>query len=95
MKRNMNDHKNPPKTIEEVGIHIGYMSDSLTEIKQILKDSPTKKEFNDLTERVKELERDVENNYVSRNMFKIALGTVTVSMSIIIGLLTIWGYISK
>lgn len=33
----MNDQE-PPKTVKEVGIHIGYMKEDMNEIKSLLKD---------------------------------------------------------
>jgi hypothetical protein len=33
----MNDQE-PPKTVKEVGIHLGYMKGDITEIKELLKD---------------------------------------------------------
>lgn len=32
------DHMKPPETIKEVGIHIGYMSRHITELKNLIED---------------------------------------------------------
>lgn len=93
MKPRMNEHKNPPKTIEEVGIHIGYMSDHLTEIKEILKDSPSRKEVDDLRNDFDDFKKDVETNYVSARMFKLGLGVVTTILTVAIGIYTLVDYI--
>ncbi|WOI86003.1 hypothetical protein [Rhodococcus qingshengii] len=37
----MNDHNEPPSTIKEVGIHIGYMRDDIAELKELFKNMPT------------------------------------------------------
>ena len=48
----MKDHDEPPATIKEVGIHIGYMRDDIAELKELVKKMPsafaTKVEMSDL-----------------------------------------------
>lgn len=34
------EHKQPPRTVKEVGIHMGYMSDDIAELKDLLKKMP-------------------------------------------------------
>jgi len=50
------EHEQAPKTVPEIGIHIGYIRDDIKEIKDALKGSPTKKEFDELAIRVTKLE---------------------------------------
>ena len=49
------DHNKPPETIKEVGIHIGYMTRSIVELKELLKEQnksyATKTELLDFEQR--------------------------------------------
>lgn len=37
----MNEHNEPPTTIKEVGIHIGYMRNDMADMKKILETMPS------------------------------------------------------
>lgn len=56
----MANHPEPPATIKEVGIHIGYLREDMTEVKTLLakyiEDSATKSEVAKLEKRVEGLE---------------------------------------
>lgn len=80
------------------------MNETLTDIKDILKDTPTRKEFNEIDKRVTALEaykdeiienadiahNTLEEQMVSKKEFKIGLTTITIAISLIIGAITIW-----
>lgn len=38
---NSTDHNDPPQTIKEVGIHIGYMREDIQELKELVRSMPT------------------------------------------------------
>lgn len=50
------EHKTPPKTVPEIGIHIGYMREDLQQIKDTLANSPSRSEFAALEVRVTKIE---------------------------------------
>lgn len=69
------EHKNPPKTVQEIGIHIGYMREDLHEIKQALGDTPTRKEVDELKVEIKEK--------VSRKEVGVVASVLTVFMGVL------------
>lgn len=54
------EHNKPPKTVAEIGIHIGYIREDLLEIKESLKGTPSRNEFVALEKRVTLLESVVD-----------------------------------
>lgn len=56
----MEEHIESPTTIKEVGIHVGYMREDISELKELIKEMPntfaTKSEVTDLRLRVIKLE---------------------------------------
>lgn len=104
---NMDIQKTPPKTIEEVGTHLFYMARDLSEIKLTLKDTPTRKEMDDVKLKIVTIEREIETmknyrenaikeinkEFVSKNEFKVGLTTITVILSIVVAVVTIWSNI--
>ena len=60
----MPEEEKIPTTIREVGIHIGYLRTDMAEmketIKEMAKNSPTRREFDELEERVSLLEAFVD-----------------------------------
>lgn len=54
------EHEQPPKTVPEIGIHIGYIRDDLKEIKEALRDAPTRMELAALEDRVIKLEKFID-----------------------------------
>ena len=71
------DNKQPPKTVAEIGIHIGYMSEDLKEIKEALSNQPNRKEFEVLEGRVTKLESAL--NVVKSRIITAAI-TILVGM---------------
>lgn len=71
-----NGHKKTPTTIEEIGIHLGYMSESLEKINKKLDGSPDRREFEALKEEVK--------GKVNRK----EVGILATTISIFIGIIT-------
>lgn len=71
------DNKQPPKTVSEIGIHIGYMSEDLKEIKEALSNQPNRKEFEVLEGRVTKLESALN---VVKNRIITAAITILVGM---------------
>ena len=71
------DNKQPPKTVAEIGIHIGYMSEDLKEIKEALSNQPNRKEFEVLEGRVTKLESALN---VVKNRIITAAITILVGM---------------
>ena len=71
------EHKQPPKTVAEIGIHIGYMSEDLKEIKEALSNQPNRKEFEVLEGRVTKLESALN---VVKNRIITAAITILVGM---------------
>ena len=71
------DNKQPPKTVAEIGIHIGYMSEDLKEIKGALSNQPNRKEFEVLEGRVTKLESALN---VVKNRIITAAITILVGM---------------
>lgn len=57
------EHTQPPTTVKEIGIHLGYMNESIVELKQLMKDMSAKavspESFDNLKTRVTKLEADV------------------------------------
>ena len=84
----------PPKTVEELGIHFVYMSKNITELKDMIKAHTlimaTKEELRGHNERIEKIERKLENKMVSKTEFKIGISTITVALSVIIAIITIW-----
>ena len=71
------DNKQPPKTVAEIGIHIGYMSEDLKEIKEALSNQPNRREFEVLEGRVTKLESALN---VVKNRIITAAITILVGM---------------
>lgn len=86
----MDTHAEPPTTIKEVGIHIGYMRDDLRELKNIVKSLPTAfvslKEHQELVDRVSVLER---RQGLKNTIQWVALAATTIIS--ILALYDIWG----
>lgn len=80
------EHTDPPVTIKEVGIHIGYMRDDISELKEIIKAMPsglaTKDELLKLDKRVVSLE--------SRDNLKQTLLWVGLVASAIINIIVVY-----
>lgn len=103
------EYKSPPKTVQEIGIHLGYMRDTLEDIKLILKDTPTRKEVDAIEQRValledgketilreaREAHEYLEQKAVSKTEFRIGVTTITVALSVIIAIITIWNNIKE
>lgn len=94
----------PPETVKDVGIHLYYMGKDLNDIKMTLKDTPSRKEFdevklqlsrNELAIEQMQLERaailkSLDEIYVTKKEFRLALAVVTTIISVGVGLLAIW-----
>ena len=83
----MTEHKQPPKTVAEIGVHIGYINETLSEIKKKIDDSPSRSEHNLLKDRVKTLEEDDRtggNKYLTRREGVVAGGALTLAMTVVI-----------
>ena len=84
MNKMSDDHKKPPETIKEVGIHIGYMREDILDLKQFLKDNQyvTGKEFADYKVDAAEehgaLRRDIDHllNWKEKILTRISAGAV-------------------
>lgn len=87
----MNDHIEPPKTVKEVGIHMGYMRDDIRDVKKLIRDLSngfaTKEDHARLEARVDVLEK--------RNGFKQTLLWVGLVASAIINIIVIYNLFSK
>lgn len=84
------DHQKPPTTIREVGIHVGYLRDDITDIKITLKElaegAVTRNEFDALSEKVK----TNEEKMVTKNEFRLVTSVITFILGtavVIIGLI--------
>lgn len=84
-KRMGDGHKTAPTTVPEIGIHIGYMREDLSEIKNALANSPSRREFNDL-------KTEVEGKVSRKEVIAIAsvAGFVATVLGIVISLITIY-----
>ena len=71
------EHKQPPKTVAEIGIHIGYISEDLKELKSLLTDAPSRKEFDVVEARVTKLETVLQS---IKNRIVTAAITILVGM---------------
>ena len=94
----------PPQTVPEIGIHIGYINDTLKEIKASLNDAPSRKDVDDIKLKMTELELAIESiqesrsktlenldkKYVTKGEFKIGMGVVTFIMTLAVTVLTVW-----
>ena len=94
----------PPKTLEEVGTHLFYMSKSLDKIEATLSDAPSRKDVDDIRLKMVELELAIEKiqesrnrtlesldkKYVTKGEFKIGMGVVTFILSLAVTILTVW-----
>ena len=87
----------PPKTVQELGIHFVYMSKNITELKDMIKAHTlimaTKEELRRHDERITKIERTLEDKMVSKTEFKIGMSTITVALSVIVAIITIWNNI--
>lgn len=74
----MNNLEQPPKTIEEVGIHLFYMAQNMrdldTTVKESAKNYATKDELSEVDKRVKRLET---KNIIKDTLLWVGLGTAT------------------
>lgn len=91
----MSHELKPPTTIKEVGIHIGYMSKDIAELKVLIarniQDSATKDELHRVDERVTTLEkRDDTSKYYTR----LEGRAVSAILSLAVLFLTLWNLIS-
>lgn len=54
------DHNKPPTTTREIGIHLGYLREDIKDLKEtvenIAKGTPSRKEVDELDERITKLE---------------------------------------
>ena len=73
------DYKNdnPPKTIAEVGIYLGVIGNDISEIKNSLKDTPSQREVDSISERVTVLEMMISS---IKNRIVIWAITILVTM---------------
>lgn len=81
----------PPKTIEEVGIHIGYMGRDISDMKKAIdhlaNGFATKEELSDLTKRVAKLE--------NRSGLKETLQWVALACTTIISIVSLYALFTK
>ena len=75
------EHKQPPKTVTEIGIHVGYIREDLQEIKDALKNSPSRKEHDDLKARVDKVEE-----LIDKVKSRIAVVATTIFVSMVLAL---------
>ena len=75
------EHKQPPKTVAEIGIHVGYIREDLQEIKDVLRNSPSRKEHDELVLRVEKLE-----TLIDKVKSKIALTATTIFVGMVLAL---------
>ena len=94
-----NEHKNTPKTIPEIGIHIGYIHEELSEIKSMLKEVPSRTEFkalendhNSLKKRHEDYVEKADNLFVTKKELKTGYMVITVILAVAI---SIWTIIDK
>lgn len=88
------DHKNPPETVKEVGIHIGYLREDITDLKTLLtshiNNAALKSDVDRLMLRVDTLEdKDETSKYFTR----LEGRAVSAVLGICIAVLTLWGLI--
>jgi hypothetical protein len=69
----LNENESPPKTVAEIGIHIGYIRGDIKDIKASLADTPTRREFDEL----KTTTNTRLSSKVTRREFTIAGSIVT------------------
>lgn len=74
----MGSSEQPPKTVEEIGVHIYYINQNITNIMNKLESSPDRKEFSNLTNDLENHIKTAEAQFVKR--------------SEIDGLLRVWGF---
>lgn len=64
----MEDHKEAPTTIKEVGIHIGYLRQDIVEMKKLIERMPsgfaTREDVRDIDKRITELEKARSRNWI-------------------------------
>lgn len=75
-----NEHDRPPKTVSEIGIHIGYIRDDLAEIKKSLRDSPGRAEFDKLEKRVQAIEQLIDKSQ-NRIVWGVVLTLITMVLA--------------
>lgn len=82
---NEQDHKAPPKTVAEIGIHIGYMRRDLQDIKSAIKDSPSRDEFNNVKDDIDELKGQMEKRVTKSEagIVGTVIGTVIAALAFI------------
>lgn len=65
---NENQHVEPPQTIKEVGIHIGYMRQDITDMKKLMESLPngfaSKEEVASLDKRISAVEKTLNKNWI-------------------------------
>ncbi len=89
------DHKKPPSTVKEVGIHIGYMREDINDMKKLLDQyvamAASKADHQALEKRVRVLElTDGSTKFVTRMEGRAIAGV----LSLAIALLTFWNLIN-
>jgi hypothetical protein len=77
------DHKQAPKTVAEIGIHIGYIRQDLQDIKEAIKDSPSRGEFDNVKEDIEELKVQVD-----KRVTKSEAGVVGTVIGVVIAALS-------
>lgn len=97
------DHKNPPTTIKEVGIHMGYMREGQESMQQDIKDmkklldtyvalAASKVDHQALEKRVRVLElTDNSSKYITRMEGR----AISAILGMAIALLTLWNLITN
>lgn len=91
MDNSASDHTKPPVTIQEVGIHIGYMRDDIKELRDIVKEAAsnyaTREEVTSLAVRLDTLEK--------KNGLKTTLMWVAMVSSVLINLFALLNYLGN
>lgn len=79
---NESDHIQPPTTVKEVGIHVGYLRDDIVEVKELLRHhielAATKAELEKVITLVSDIQ-EREKNYVTvKQLWGTVVGVGTV-----------------
>lgn len=95
------DHTHPPKTVQEIGIHIGYMREDLKEIKDSIDKNPDRKEFDALkktvggnTDSIIDI-NEREKHYVTTSQLWKSITVLGVVLGVIVTIIDLVGRIKS
>lgn len=92
---NSDDHTQTATTVKELGIHVGYVREDITEVKDLLRQhielAATKADLVAAVARIDKVERREKNYITTKQFYGWIVGTGTIAGVV----LSIWVFIEK